>query len=100
MNIVTLSDKNMMLVIGGYDMKIHVYLIPRMQIQESRPIFNYKFSLPGHLNSLKDFDFTDELLGNKVRYLASGSQDNYIRIWKIQPLENLSEEHGGHEGDL
>ena len=73
MNIGTLSEKNMMLVIGGYDMKIHVYLIPRLQVLDSKSIFNYKFSLPGHLNSLKDFDFTNELLGNKIRYLASSS---------------------------
>jgi WD40 repeat protein len=27
-----------------------------------------------------------------VQYLASCSQDNNIRLWKIQPLENIQKE--------
>jgi WD40 repeat protein len=29
--------------------------------------------------------------------MASCSQDSYIRIWKIQPLSNISDGMGGHE---
>jgi hypothetical protein len=35
--------------------------------------------------------------------MASCSQDSYIRIWKIQPLGNISQSMGGHGlvgGDL
>jgi len=38
-----------MLAIGGYDMNIHIYLIPRLGYQaDSEKIFKYKFSLLGH----------------------------------------------------
>ena len=33
----------------------------------------------------------------EVQYMASCSQDSYIRIWKIQPLSNVSDAMGGHE---
>ena len=72
-----------MLAIGGYDINIHIYLIPRIGSQKpDSKVFKYKFSLLGHLNALRYFDFTPTLPKN-VRYMASCSQDSYIRIWKI-----------------
>lgn len=59
-------------------------------------MMKYKFSLLGHFNSIRDLTFTD-LLHRNVICMASCSQDNNIRIWKIQPLENISESFGGHE---
>jgi len=48
--------------------------------------FKYVFSLTGHLNSLKDFAFTSEVAqfeDPSIQFLASCSQDKYIRLWKI-----------------
>jgi len=61
-----------MVVLGGYDSKIHVYTIPRIHAQKEQVELTYHFSLLGHLNSVKDFSFTS-LLKDKVRYLASCS---------------------------
>lgn len=86
------------MVVGGYDLNIHCYLVPRLPYQsEITKTFKYKFSLLGHFNSLRDFDFTP-MLDKEVRYMASSSQDSNIRLWKIQPLENISENYGGHAG--
>jgi WD40 repeat protein len=73
MGLTLVGEKHLMLTIGGYDKCIHVYLIPRLEHQNSiSKTFKYKFSLLGHLNSLRDFDFTEEL-DNHVRYMASCS---------------------------
>ena len=45
--------------------------------------------MAGHFNSVKTLSFSPTLDQNSF-YLASGSQDNNIRIWKIQPMENLA----------
>jgi len=96
MGLIAHGEKHLMLVVGGYDVNIHIYLVPRILFQsECGKIFKYKFSLLGHVNALRDFTFT-EPVGKNVRYMASCSQDTYIRIWKIQPLENVSESYGGH----
>jgi len=60
-----LNDKSLVLVIGGYDTHIHVYLVPR-----AGGPFSYKFSLLGHTNSIRAFDFKDE---GSVKYLVSAS---------------------------
>ena len=98
MGLITHGERHLMLVVGGYDINIHVYLVPRIQYQsECGPkVFKYKFSLLGHKNALRDFDFTG-VIGKNTRYMASCSQDSYIRLWKIQPLENISESFGGHQ---
>jgi WD40 repeat protein len=52
--------------------------------------------MAGHLNSIKDLAFSP-LLGEgdslatqgTALYLASGSQDQNIRIWKVQQLQNM-----------
>ena len=78
----------MLLLTGGYDSKIHVYMTEKgKQASELR----YQFSAPGHFNSIKALAFSPELAQNAF-YLASGSQDHNIRIWKLQPMENLSAE--------
>jgi WD40 repeat protein len=91
MGLVHIGDKHLMAVIGGYDMNIHVYLIPRIQFQSAdSKIFKYKFSLLGHINAIRGFDFTG-IVDKNIIYMASCSQDHYIRLWKVQPLENISE---------
>lgn len=73
MHLVKHGDKHLMMLVGGYDINIHVYLIPRMQCQgDIAKTFKYKFSLLGHMNAIRAFDFTQEL-ENSVRYIASCS---------------------------
>lgn len=53
----------------------------------------YKFSMLGHLNSVKDIAISEVLANtDQIRYIASASQDNNIRVWKIQPLKCDSED--------
>ena len=61
-----LGEKHVMLCVGGYDINIHVYLVPRIEYQNQEDkIFKYKFSLLGHLNALRYFSFSP-LLENSV----------------------------------
>lgn len=81
-------------------MNVHIYLIPRIPYQNvDVATFKYKFSLLGHQNALRYFSYTPQM-ANEVTFMASCSQDSYIRLWKIQPLSNISDTMGGHEGDL
>lgn len=63
-----------MLVVGGYDVNIHVYLIPRIQHQaaDEKKVFKYKFSLTGHQNALRDLTFSQRI-DKDIVYLASAS---------------------------
>lgn len=73
MGLTTLGEKHLLLAVGGYDVNIHVYLIPRIGHQaEGGKTFKYKFSLLGHMNAIRDFDFTQEVERN-VKYMASCS---------------------------
>jgi hypothetical protein len=82
MGLIPHGERHLMLAIGGYDVNIHIYLIPRMPFQAAGGLFKYKFSLLGHLNAIRALSFT-QTIGEKVRYMASCSQDSYIRLWKI-----------------
>ena len=80
-----LGNDHVVLLVGGYDSKIHVYTI-----KLSSNKFIYRSSMLGHFNSIKALTVSPKLTNN-VLYLASGSQDNNIRIWKIEPLQNIGE---------
>ena len=81
----TLGPEHLMLMIGGYNSQMHIYTIGGKDDQ-----FTYRFSALGHLNSIKSIAISEELTpGSETRYVASGSQDQYIRVWKIKPLVNL-----------
>ena len=62
-----IGENSILLLVGGYDVNIHVYLFPRISNQSpsDTKLFKYKFSLLGHFNSLRDFDFSP-LLPNEV----------------------------------
>jgi WD40 repeat protein len=60
----------LLLMIGGYDSKIHVYTTKRDMGGE----ITFRFSMLGHLNSIKDLSVSPAI-GQNTRYLASGSQD-------------------------
>ena len=58
----------------------------------------------GHFDSIKQLAFSPQLGRNAedvnkrdVTYLASCSQDHNIRIWKIQPLDNLAKQDNEEE---
>lgn len=80
-----LGKDHLLVLVGGYDSKIHVYTI-----KLSSNKLNYRFSMLGHFNSIKALSVSPKL-ENEVLYLASGSQDYNIRIWKISPLQNIGE---------
>ena len=88
MSIATIGKKHLLLVVGGYDSNVHCYTTLR-----GSGDFQYKFSLTGHLNSIKDFSFTSHKfkLTDETQYLSTCSQDKYIRLWKIQPLSNIQQ---------
>lgn len=69
-----------MLLIGGYNSQLHVYTIGLTEKQ-----FKYRFSLLGHMNSIKAIAISEEIEPD-VRYIATGSQDCNIRVWKVKPL--------------
>ena len=82
-----IGSKHLLLLTGGYDSKIHVYSTER-GTQESE--LTYQFSMLGHFNSIKQLAFSPEIGRNsedpdkrEVHYLASCSQDQNIRIWKV-----------------
>ena len=56
LGLIQLGEKHLMLAIGGYDINIHIYMIPRMGFQGKT--FKYKFSLLGHQNAIRYFSFT------------------------------------------
>ena len=60
--------QHLMLMIGGYDSKIHVYTTKRDMGDE----MTFRFSMLGHLDSIKDL-CVSPALGKNTRYLASGS---------------------------
>jgi len=59
---------HLMLMIGGYDSKIHVYTTKRNMVDE----LTFRFSMLGHLDSIKDLSISPAL-GKDTHYLASGS---------------------------
>jgi WD40 repeat protein len=74
-----IGNDHLMLLTGGYDSKIHVYTTLR---QSAASPLTFQFSMLGHLNSIKDLAFSP-LMTLGVMYLASASQDQNIRIWKV-----------------
>ena len=52
--------------------------------------------MSGHFNSVKSLSFSPTL-NKDAFYLASGSQDHNIRIWKVQPMANLASDQVENE---
>jgi WD40 repeat protein len=67
----------MLIVIGGFDQKIHVYALNYLTNDVT-----YHSSLTGHANSIRDLAFHN---GNE-KLLVSCSQDKLIRLWAITEL--------------
>ncbi len=81
-----LNKDNLMLMSGGYDSLIHIYTIPRFA---KEPKLSEKLILKGHMNSLRDISYIDRntFPGFKERFIASCSQDFYIRVWSINKIK-------------
>lgn len=82
----TLGENDLLLLTGGYDSKIHVYITKKGALPSE---LTFQFSMAGHFNSIKSLHFSPTLEKNAC-YLVSGSQDNNIRIWLLQPMQNLA----------
>jgi WD40 repeat protein len=92
----------LLLAVGGFDKNIHFYTCELARVRAKRgekcsihDLFSYKLSLTGHMDSIKDLCFTTQkfaMVNGDVQYLASCSQDQKIRLWKIQPLKDVREE--------
>ena len=54
----TLGTSDLLLLTGGYDSKIHIYMTGRGADPTE---LNYKFSMAGHFNSIKSLHFSPEL---------------------------------------
>ena len=77
------SNTTLILAVGGYQKEIYIYTL-----DTENPLAQLQLSLSGHTNSIRDIDFIT--LGEVV-YIASGSQDTYIRIWKLVELADVEE---------
>ncbi|ORZ27542.1 WD40-repeat-containing domain protein [Lobosporangium transversale] len=100
------------MAVGSTDNKINIYLMHKNQ-------FEKVLSLQGHDNWVRSLDFTtftkDEAMKKTSHHhtlqdgdllLASGSQDKYIRLWRISAVDKKEEEqrdeaqNEGSEGAL
>lgn len=75
----TLGEGDLLLLTGGYDSKIHIYMTVRGAAASE---LLYQLSMTGHFNSIKSLHFSPEL-AQSSSYLVSGSQDHNIRVWKL-----------------
>jgi len=82
------------------DFKISIYVL--MNLDEAKsgktPIFELCLRLSGHEDWVRKLDFVD--VENDYMLLSSCSQDSYIRIWKIQPVDPNSASSSGDDRNL
>ena len=95
-----LDKEYLLLLSGGYDNLINVHIVKRSFDENSENNFlnlnkkieiEYKLSLQGHLNSIRDIAFAasksgDLELKGKDMLFASCSQDTYIRLWHVTKI--------------
>jgi WD40 repeat protein len=91
MTITPLNDKYSLLLSGGYDSLIHVYLVKRVvdrqQLVEKNNLIEFKVSLSGHANDIRDISAISPYTDSSTEfYFATCSQDTYIRIWQVNKL--------------
>ncbi|KAM5158488.1 elongator complex protein 2 isoform 2-T2 [Mantella aurantiaca] len=75
------------LACGGDDSRVHLYVKQDGQFKKTQ-------LLPGHEDWVRDVEFA---ISGKDMYLASCSQDSFIRIWKIIAKSALDSEKIEHE---
>lgn len=89
-----LDNDYILLLSGGYDNLINVHIVKRSNNEENKNNkidIEYKLSLQGHVNSIRDISFSpskqgdNELKGRDFLF-ASCSQDTYIRLWHVSKI--------------
>lgn len=80
-----LSNSHLLVLLGGYDSKVNIYTTTRQNQNqnEKETLLQFHLSLQGHLNSIKDISIDDEF---SPSFIASSSQDTYVRLWSIKKL--------------
>jgi len=89
-----LDDDYLLLLSGGYDNLINVHVLKRFSEnsnKEKTTEIEFKLSLQGHANSIRDLAFChskpgDSELKGKNLLFASCSQDTYIRLWLVSKI--------------
>ncbi|KAK9326298.1 quinon protein alcohol dehydrogenase-like superfamily [Lipomyces orientalis] len=90
----THGSSAVILAIGSTSTRIQVYVSQ----ENEPPNFTKAVILKGHEDWVHGLAFKHfrESDGSDVLYLASGSQDRYIRIWKILPMDRYREAQESH----
>jgi elongator complex protein 2 len=106
-----LGSIDLVLAIALTEKKIHLYTSPGIRptsvsASSSTPIsvkFSKALTLEGHEDWIRCLDFTryprSDVQDGQVEkdvMLASGSQDGYIRLWRISPVLKADEEKSAH----
>ncbi|ESO12321.1 hypothetical protein HELRODRAFT_105279 [Helobdella robusta] len=97
------TTSEVLLAFGVEDLKIHLFI-------ENENKFEEVMVLRGHTEWINGLEFVQQ--DERNIFLASGSQDSYIRIWRIESLdhkaasvddntnsENASNDNGNNEND-
>ncbi|EFP87100.2 uncharacterized protein PGTG_13319 [Puccinia graminis f. sp. tritici CRL 75-36-700-3] len=79
------QSTHLVLALAGTDNKVAVYSLALPSL-----VFSLCFRLPGHTDWVRCLDFTLDPKQPSSLLLVSGSQDNFIRIWRcdqqVQPI--------------
>ncbi|SCU91415.1 LADA_0F09824g1_1 [Lachancea dasiensis] len=79
----SMQDNSMLLAVGGTNPNVFIYSFEWRAQEMSN--FQQAAVLEGHEDWIKAMDFYEESKGNIL--LATGSQDRYIRLWRIRTNE-------------
>ena len=99
-SICAINENYLMMLTGGYDKKINIYTVMRINtLNKQLQLNNYNLekikpvefctSLIGHENDIRDISIVspDNFDNTKSIFFCSCSQDSYIRIWNLTKLE-------------
>jgi WD40 repeat protein len=89
-----LNEDSLILFTGGYDNLIHIYNVQRSTITlpegklNDHEVCSLKLSISGHTNDIRDIQALNPQLDfTKEFFIASCSQDSYIRLWHVVELD-------------
>jgi len=79
------QSTNLILALAGTDSKVAIYSLALPSLS-----FSLSVRLPGHTDWVRCLDFTTDPKLPSNLLLVSGSQDNFIRIWRCDQQEQLT----------
>ena len=93
-----INDNYLLMLTGGYDKKINVYSVMRINTMnhelqnksiDSIKTVEFCTSLTGHENDIRDISIVSPEIFDNVNniFFCSCSQDSFIRVWNINKLE-------------